>query len=81
MSYALLRDSWPIARKKHRCIWCGEFILVGEKYRREQSVYDGEFQNHAWHPECNTDAQDYFLEFGDEEFSAYSAERPKRIAA
>lgn len=77
MSYRLLRDSWPVARKAHRCIWCGQTISVGERYRNEYSVYDGAFQNHHWHSECDADAREYFSDGdGDDEFIPYSAERP-----
>lgn len=75
MTYALLSESWPVARKQHRCIWCGEPIPIGEKYRREYSVFDGHFQNHAWHSECDDDARDYFSS-GEDVFIPYSAERP-----
>lgn len=46
MSYTLLSQTEPTARKEHRCIWCGETILVGEKHQHERSIYDGSFQNH-----------------------------------
>jgi hypothetical protein len=75
VSYALLSESWPIARKQHRCIWCGQHIEPGEKYRRERSVYDGEMQDHKWHPECDADAAVQFRD-GEEEFAPYENERP-----
>ena len=75
MSYSLIRESFPIAVKKHRCIWCGEDILPGVKYRHEISHYDT-MQNHHWHLECDADAADYFNEMGESEFQPYSAERP-----
>lgn len=59
MSYQLIRESWPIARKGHLCIWCGESIQIGEKHRHEISTYDG-FQDHRWHTECDADAGAYF---------------------
>lgn len=37
----VLRDKTPIARKEHRCEFCGEVIHVGEKYNRQTNVYDG----------------------------------------
>lgn len=77
MAYALLRDSWPVAKKQHRCIWCGEGVLAGEKYYREQSIYEGQMQNHAWHEECIEDARET-LHNGDDEFLPYSNERPER---
>jgi hypothetical protein len=78
VTYALLSESFPVARKQHRCIWCGEAIPVGEKYRRERSVYDGNLQNFAWHPECAQDQQDELAAGGDAEFMQYSAERATR---
>lgn len=77
MSYTLLSESFPKARKEHRCIWCGQTIQIGEKYRREKSVYDGEFQDHKWHLECNEDSVEHFKRWGCE-FEAYENERPKK---
>ena len=80
MSYTLLSESWPIARKQHRCIWCGQHIEAGEKYRRERSVYDGDMQNHKWHQECNAAAAEYFRQ-GEDEFSPHENERPPKLDA
>jgi hypothetical protein len=79
MSYALLSDTWPRARKQHRCIWCGEPIAVGETYRHERSVYDGAMQDHKWHRECDADFRESLDDGGDEEFLPYSAPRPARV--
>jgi hypothetical protein len=76
MSYELLSKTRPIARKDHRCIWCGQKIPKGEQYISEQSVFDGDFQNHHWHFECLEDAQantDY-----EWEFMPYHNERPRK---
>ena len=75
MTYSLIRESFPIARKPHRCIWCGETIATGMKYRHEISRYDV-MQNFHWHMECDADAADYFRECGESEFQPYTAERP-----
>lgn len=74
--YRLLSETFPVARKQHRCIWCGELILPGEKYRHERSVYDGQMQDHKWHPECAEDQQRDGRETGEWEFIPHSAERP-----
>lgn len=75
MSYTLLSDSWPTARKEHRCIWCGDPIKVGQTYRKEQSIFDGQFQHHKWHKECDEESCEYFAG-GHEEFSPYENPRP-----
>jgi hypothetical protein len=80
MSYALLSETFPVAKKRHRCIWCGQHIEPGEKYRRERSVYDGSMQDFAWHPECADDQQEGLRSGDDAEFIAYSAERPAPVS-
>lgn len=76
--YRQLDQSDPIARKPHRCIWCGEMIESGEKYRREKGVYEGEVQNQAWHMECVEDRYSAMLDSYDNEFIPYSGERPRK---
>lgn len=76
MSYTLLSETTRTARKKHRCIWCGEAIEAGEAYVDERSIFDGGFQHHRWHPECLDDAREGWRAGDDEEFMAYSHERP-----
>ncbi len=68
MSYSLLSRSAPRARKPHRCIWCGYPTIVGSKYVREASVYDGQMQNLAFHEACVKASDDYFNEVGEGEF-------------
>lgn len=75
MNYTLLSETKPVARKDHRCIWCGEPISKGTQYVAERSVYDGEMQNHHWHEECQMAAQDENDGF-DWEFMPYGNERP-----
>ena len=41
MDVVLLKDSYPVARKEHRCSLCGGVIKPGEKYHRQTLVYDG----------------------------------------
>ena len=75
MGYTLLSETYPIARKSHRCIWCGQTISKGEQYVAERSVFDGDMQNHHWHYECLNDAhQNTDYEW---EFAPYSNERPE----
>ena len=74
-SHQLIRESFPVARKPHRCVWCGESIPVGLKHRHEISAFDG-IQDHRWHLECDKAAQDYFNSGDGPEFSAHDNERP-----
>jgi hypothetical protein len=55
-----------MARKAHRCIWCGQLIPIGQKYLSESSVFDGNMQNHHWHLECIKDSDEFFKENGPE---------------
>jgi len=75
VSYELLSESKPVARKDHRCIWCGHKIENGTMYVNERSVFDGEMQNHHWHPECLEDANNS-NDGGEYEFEPYGNERP-----
>ena len=75
--FELIRESFPVARKKHRCIWCGESIQVGLKHRHEISKFDG-LQDHRWHLECNEASAEYFNSGDGPEFCPYENERPTR---
>ena len=75
MSYTLISETTPVAKKAHICIWCGEKIIPGQCYVRERSVYDGEPQSHKWHTECRAAAIEYLLE-GEDEFSPFENDRP-----
>lgn len=70
MTYHLFRDTLATARKPHRCIWCCLPVLAGSKYVREHSVYDGAWQNFAWHESCRAAALDYFAATREEEFQS-----------
>jgi len=75
MSYQLLSETEPKARKDYRCIWCPEKILKGEKHIHETSKYDGDFQDHRWHPECKQASDKFFRLTGEEEFDPHSCKR------
>ena len=68
MSYELLSETTPKARKDYSCIWCGEPIPKGEFHVHEVSKYDGDFQDHRWHPECIKASKEYFSADGEEFF-------------
>lgn len=73
MSYRCLSFEGTNARKDHRCNYCGEPIHKGDWYMREKSIYEGDFQNVAWHPECNA----AHMKTGDFEYTPMQEERPK----
>lgn len=75
MSYQLLSETKPKARKPYRCIWCPEQIAKGEVHVHEVSKYEGEFQDHRWHPECKAASDEFFRKFGEEEFEAHACKR------
>lgn len=68
MSYQLLSKTEPKARKNHKCIWCGELIEVGLVHVHESSKFEGDFQDHRWHPECWTAAGEFFAINGEDYF-------------
>lgn len=49
----VLRNKTPIARKEHRCEFCGEVIHVGEKYNRQTNVYDDRVYDWVSHCDCS----------------------------
>lgn len=49
----ILRDIHPVARKEHRCMFCGGTIKVGQKYERQTNVYDGQVYDWITHEECS----------------------------
>ena len=76
MSYKLLSNTTPKAKKEHKCIWCSDKILIGERYNREKSVWDGNMQNHAWHLECLQDCKNETINSSNFEFSPGEYNRP-----
>lgn len=67
------------ARKPHCCIWCGQMIVVGERYEYERCIFEGDPQSNHWHLECAEDlkiAMSY--EPGCFEFTPWEAERPPK---
>ncbi|MFG6426029.1 MAG: hypothetical protein K1W14_06485 [Muribaculaceae bacterium] len=49
----ILKESQPIARKEHTCMFCGGKIAKGQKYFRQTNVIDGELGDFICHTECN----------------------------
>lgn len=81
MSFRLISATVRVARKPHRCIWCGEGINTGQTYTYERSVFRGEMQYHHFHAECMESMHDEAHEEGGElEFTPYDQERPRSEA-
>lgn len=68
-----LDQSEPVARKEHRCIWCGQTILKGEKYDRWVGIFEGDFNCNKFHKECSKASGELDPDDG---FCAYGEERP-----
>lgn len=51
MSYTLLSETKPVARKEYTCIWCGEKVLKQEKHTHLIGVFDGDFNDDRYHRE------------------------------
>lgn len=74
--FDLLTDETRKARKMHKCIWCGESIGVGDSYRYQSGVFDGEMQGNHWHHECVEAAGRFCYELDLEDgFTPYEYQR------
>lgn len=61
-------QTYPIARKEHKCEFCHCTIPKGKRYSYETGKYDGEMFTRKLCPECNGILADYCNEHGYEEF-------------
>lgn len=53
MSATELSVTTPKARKQHRCIWCGEPILIGEKHVVFRNIFECQINTDRYHNECH----------------------------
>lgn len=58
----VLRNETPVARKEHRCQFCGGKILKGEKYSHYVCVSDGSIGEEKMHLGCAEVLREYFEE-------------------
>lgn len=56
----MIGDTCPVARKAHRCDYCGEDIPRGQRYRRWAWVADGACSTVRAHIACDAVAQDHY---------------------
>lgn len=75
MSFTLLDEKHPIARKDYICEWCSEKILKGEKYYRYKGIYEGRFQDTCMHLECEDASSKYFKNNTCDDFAPYQFKR------
>lgn len=65
MAWTHVADTFPVAKKRHRCVACLEFIEVGEKHLSRFGYDDDGPVTSRWHPECEEyafiDGPDYDL--------------------
>jgi len=73
--YLPISESRPTAKVRHRCIWCGGRIEIGERYVRQVGKWEGELQSDPWHLDCDEAGKAVFAT-GEDELSPYSNERP-----
>jgi len=68
-----------LARKKHKCSWCGESIEIGESYKRYRYFDGGDAGTVKMHPECYEDMLECaHNEGGWIEWTYGGSERPAR---
>lgn len=48
----ILKETKPIARKEHKCMFCYGIIHKGQKYLRQTNVVDGTVGDWVCHQEC-----------------------------
>ena len=63
-----------IARKQHKCTWCGEAIAKGESYWKWKSAGDAWFTS-KMHPECREPFVEDWRLYGDGKYCPYSNDR------
>lgn len=47
-----LKETNPIARKEHKCMYCNGIINKGQRYNRQTIAFDGSVYDWICHEEC-----------------------------
>lgn len=65
----VLKEETPVARKEHRCNFCGGIIPSGERYVNQTIAYDGTVYTWKCHEHCYdlTSNMEYDSEYGTSE--------------
>jgi len=58
----VLKDIFSIARKEHKCDECRRTIKIGEEYRYETFVCQGNFEVHKTCKDCNSIRKEMFCD-------------------
>lgn len=81
MSVEVISSGKAVAKKRHRCTWCGEWIEAGESYTKEFVKVGGDPSWNKLHPECDLALADLCAsEGGSCEYTPYDNERPARTS-
>jgi len=61
-------ETVKVAKKQHRCSWCGTKIEAGESYKRYRYFGDDGARTVKEHPECYDAMEELAYEWGEIEF-------------
>jgi hypothetical protein len=75
MSWTFLSESTPVARKDHKCSWCGQPITKATRYIYSSGIWEERVVVNKTHPECDEAAAEDYRMYG-EGFMPYENERP-----
>ena len=70
-----IKESTHIARKEHRCLFCGDIIKKGDRYTAWTFADGGIVTTDKYHPNCAYAIQQN-CEYGDEDYSTYGVMEP-----
>lgn len=57
-----IKETYPVARKEHRCTECSCTIGIGDKYAREEGVWDGKFTTYKTCFSCLSLREEFFCD-------------------
>lgn len=62
MNFTILSESNPVSRKSYACSLCGLPIQIGEKYFRQNAIFDGKMETYTDHLECREVTDDWTID-------------------